>query len=110
MLPTLEKAHTPPPRERLLLKWVETVFDARLLGVWEVSAGQMLQLLTNDQTDLGRQVYKVMSSTQAVGIYLAKLGHLFPDRFRRIKRARDNCWRIRAASHRVIPYANGQTQ
>jgi hypothetical protein len=70
----------------------------------------MLQLLANDQTDLGRQVYAAMSSTQGLGIYLAKLGRLFPERFRRVERTRDNCWRIKAASHRMIPYANGQTE
>jgi hypothetical protein len=99
MLPTLEKTHAPAPHERLLLCWIEQVFDPDGLPgvVWECSASQMLYLLSKDQSALDREVFRLINTTQGIGIYLGKLGALFPERFRRLERARDNYWRIKAA-------------
>jgi hypothetical protein len=109
MLRTLEKAHAPAPRERLLLAWIEEVFDCRLPGVvWECSASQMLYLLAKDESALGREVYSVISTTQGIGIHLGKLCRLFPGSFQRLQREKDNCWRIKPLKD--YAHANGQTQ
>jgi hypothetical protein len=99
MLPTLEKAHAPTPHERLLLNWIEAVFHPSLSGiVWECSASQMLCLLGKDESALGREVHSVINTTQGVGIYLGKLARLFPGRFERLQREKDNYWRIKPRS------------
>ena len=94
-MPVLEKWKAPPAHERRLLAWIDQIFDPRLSGVvWETSASQLLGELAKDRSALGREVFSLMGSSQAIEIYLSKLARLFPWRFRRIQRANDNMWRI----------------
>jgi hypothetical protein len=58
----------------------------------------MLCLLGKDESALGRKVHSAIGTTQGVGIYLAKLARLFPGRFERLQREKDNYWRIKARS------------
>ncbi len=109
MLPTLEKARAPAPHERLLLSWIEAIFQPRLPGiVWECSASRMLYLLAKDESALGREVHSVINTTQGIGIHLGKLSRLFRGRFERLQREKDNCWRIKALKEHA--HANGQTK
>lgn len=76
--------------------------------MWECSASQMLYLLGKDKSALGREVYSLINTPQGVGIHLGKLARLFPGRFERLQREKDNCWRIKP--QKDYAHAHGQTQ
>jgi hypothetical protein len=94
---SLMNAKDPP--ERLLLQWLDQYFDRYAPPgpewIWRISSKALRRYLLAPEHPWSEQAARVLTSTEAIGLYLAKLQKLFSHRFRLIHTASENLWQIK---------------
>jgi hypothetical protein len=86
------------PPERLLLHWLDQYFDRYAPPgpgwVWRLSASTLRHYLLAKEHPWSDAAARVLTSPNAVGMYLEKLHRVLPHRFRKVRTASENLWQI----------------
>jgi hypothetical protein len=107
--PTLNaKDSADAPPERLLLSWLDQYFAMFTPPgpgwIWRLRASALRRYLLAPEHPWSEQAARVLTSPDAVGVYLEKLQRLFPHRFRKMRTSAENLWQISPS-----PIGNSQT-